>query len=153
MLLIAYKDIGLAVNTGKTKYMNVERHRGMVTSRHVTAGSNSYEKVLAGWMYGDWFSSLGELVYLTSWYESQTWVDECYKYIQIIVILGVTNCKSRCLNYLQSANSGVTSVWLWLGTAINELRTKLLFLLILFITTLPLYHLTQSWRLSFVWTT
>ena len=29
MLLNGYKDIGLAVNTGKTKYMEIGRHRGM----------------------------------------------------------------------------------------------------------------------------
>ena len=30
MLLNTCKDIGLAVNTGKTKYMEIGRHRGMV---------------------------------------------------------------------------------------------------------------------------
>jgi hypothetical protein len=30
MLLNAYKDIGLAVNTGKTKYMEIGSHRGMI---------------------------------------------------------------------------------------------------------------------------
>ena len=38
-------DISLAVNTGKTKYMVIGRHRGMMPNEHVTIGSNSYEKV------------------------------------------------------------------------------------------------------------
>ena len=45
MLLNACKDIGLAVNTGKTKYMETGRHRGMVANEHIRIGSNSYEKV------------------------------------------------------------------------------------------------------------
>ena len=45
MLLNACKDIGLAVNTGKTKYMEIGRHRGMLANAHVNIGSNSYEKV------------------------------------------------------------------------------------------------------------
>ena len=39
------KDIGLAVNTGKTKYMEIERHRGMIANAHIKIGNNSYEKV------------------------------------------------------------------------------------------------------------
>ena len=45
MLLNAFKDIGLAVNTGKTKYMAIGRHRGMTANAHVKIGNNSYEKV------------------------------------------------------------------------------------------------------------
>ena len=45
MLLNACKDIGLAVNTGKTKYMEIGRHRGMITNAHIKIGSNSYENV------------------------------------------------------------------------------------------------------------
>ena len=45
MLLIACKDIGLAVNTGKTKYMEIERHGGLIANEHIKIGSNSYEKV------------------------------------------------------------------------------------------------------------
>ena len=41
----ACKDIGLAVNTGKTKYMERGCHRGMITNEHIRIGSNSYEKV------------------------------------------------------------------------------------------------------------
>ena len=43
VLLNAYKDIGLAVKTGKTKYMEIGRHRGMIENAYI--GSNSYEKV------------------------------------------------------------------------------------------------------------
>ena len=40
MLLNASKDIGLAVNTGKTKYIKVGNHQGKIM-----VGSKSYEKV------------------------------------------------------------------------------------------------------------
>ena len=45
VLLNACKDIGLAVNIGKTKYMEIGRHRGMMANAHIKIGSNSYEKV------------------------------------------------------------------------------------------------------------
>ena len=45
MVLNACKDIGLAVNTRKTKYMDIGRHRGMILNEHIRIGSNSYEKV------------------------------------------------------------------------------------------------------------
>ena len=45
VLLRACKDIGLAVNIGKTKYMEIGRHRGMIANEHIKIGSNSYEKV------------------------------------------------------------------------------------------------------------
>ena len=45
MLLNACKDIGLAVNIGKTKYMEIGRHRGVKANAHIKIGSNSYEKV------------------------------------------------------------------------------------------------------------
>ena len=45
MLLNACKDIVLAVNTGKTKYMEIGRHRGMIANEQIKIGSNSYEKV------------------------------------------------------------------------------------------------------------
>jgi hypothetical protein len=44
VLLNASKDIDLAVNTRKTKYMEVGRHRGMMTNEHIRIGSNSYKK-------------------------------------------------------------------------------------------------------------
>ena len=38
-------DIGLAINTWKTKYMEIGRQRGMIANEHTKIGSNSYEKV------------------------------------------------------------------------------------------------------------
>ena len=35
----------LAVNTGKTKYMEIGRHQGMIANVHIKMGGNSYEKV------------------------------------------------------------------------------------------------------------
>ena len=37
VLLNARKDIGLAVNTGKTKYMEIGCHRGMVANEHINS--------------------------------------------------------------------------------------------------------------------
>ena len=45
MLLNACKDISLAVNTGKTKYMEIGRLRDMIPNAHIKIGSNFYEKV------------------------------------------------------------------------------------------------------------
>ena len=45
MLGNACKDIGLAVNREKTKYMEIGRHRGMIANAHIRIVSNSYEKV------------------------------------------------------------------------------------------------------------
>ena len=45
MLLSTCKDIGLAVNMGKTKYMEVGRNRGIMVHEHITVCSNSNEKV------------------------------------------------------------------------------------------------------------
>ena len=45
VLLNACKDIGLVVNTGKTKYMEIGRHRGMIANAHIKISSNSYDKV------------------------------------------------------------------------------------------------------------
>ena len=41
----ACKDIDLAVNTRKTKYLEIGRHRGMIANAHIKLGNNSYEKV------------------------------------------------------------------------------------------------------------
>ena len=38
------KDIGLAVNTGKTKNMEIGPHRDIIANAHIKIGSNSYEK-------------------------------------------------------------------------------------------------------------
>ena len=43
MLLNACKEIGLAVNIGKIKYLEIG-HRGMIANAHIKIGSNSYEK-------------------------------------------------------------------------------------------------------------
>ena len=45
MLLKACKDIGLVLNTNKTKYMEIGRLPGKVANEYVTVDSNSYEKV------------------------------------------------------------------------------------------------------------
>ena len=45
VLLNACKDIGLVVNIGKTKYMEIGRHRDIIANAHIKIGSNSYEKV------------------------------------------------------------------------------------------------------------
>ena len=45
VLLNACKDIGLAVNIEKTKYMEIGRHRGIIANAHIKIGGNSYEKV------------------------------------------------------------------------------------------------------------
>jgi hypothetical protein len=45
VLLNAFKDISLEVNTGKTKYMEIGRHRGMISNAHIKIGSNSFEWV------------------------------------------------------------------------------------------------------------
>ena len=39
VLLTACKDIDLAVNTGKTKYMEIGRHRGVIANAHIKIGS------------------------------------------------------------------------------------------------------------------
>jgi hypothetical protein len=44
VLLNACKDIGLAVNIRKTKYMEIEDHRGMIANEHIKIGSNSFKK-------------------------------------------------------------------------------------------------------------
>ena len=45
MLLGVCKDIGLAVNTGKTKYLEKRHNQGMIANELNSIGSNSYEKV------------------------------------------------------------------------------------------------------------
>ena len=39
------KDIGFAVNTGKTNYMEVAHHRGMFVYKHIMVDGNSNEKL------------------------------------------------------------------------------------------------------------
>ena len=45
VLLNACKDIGLVVNTGKTKYMEIGHHQGMIANEYIKIDSNSYDKV------------------------------------------------------------------------------------------------------------
>ena len=42
--LFSCKDIGLVLNTEKTKYMEKGRHRGMIANAHIKIGSIFYEK-------------------------------------------------------------------------------------------------------------
>ena len=44
VLLNVCKNVGLAVNTGKTKFMEIERHRGMTENEGIKIDSNSHEK-------------------------------------------------------------------------------------------------------------
>ena len=37
--------LDLAVNTGKTRHMEIGRHRSVRANEHIKTGSNSYEKV------------------------------------------------------------------------------------------------------------
>ena len=46
-LLNHCNDIGLAVNTGKTKYLEIVSLRGIIANAHIKIGKNSYEKVLS----------------------------------------------------------------------------------------------------------
>ena len=55
MLLNVLKGIGLAINIGKINYMEVGRHRGMMTNEYIGIVSNSYEKMKT-------FKYLGSLV-------------------------------------------------------------------------------------------
>ena len=45
VVLNACKDIGLSVNTKKTKYIYIGRHGGMITNVRIRIGINFYEKV------------------------------------------------------------------------------------------------------------
>ena len=45
VLLNACKGIALAVNTRKTKYMEIGCHQGIAANEHIRIGSNPYEKV------------------------------------------------------------------------------------------------------------
>ena len=44
MLLNACKDIGLAVNIGKTKYMEIGSLRGMIPNAHIKIGKKCINK-------------------------------------------------------------------------------------------------------------
>ena len=53
VLLHACKYIGLAANTGKTKYMEIGRNRGMITNDHIKIGSKSYENIQIFMLFSD----------------------------------------------------------------------------------------------------
>ena len=42
LVLYASKDIGLAVNTGKTKYMEIGRHQGMIANELIKTFNNIF---------------------------------------------------------------------------------------------------------------
>ena len=44
VILNASKDIGLQVNTGKTKYMEIWRYWGTMANEHIRIDSDLYEK-------------------------------------------------------------------------------------------------------------
>ena len=45
MLINACKDIGLAANSKKIKYMEIGHDRGMIANKPIRINSNSYEKI------------------------------------------------------------------------------------------------------------
>jgi hypothetical protein len=45
VLLNACKELGLAINTRKMKYMETVCHRGITTNEYIKIGSNSCERV------------------------------------------------------------------------------------------------------------
>ena len=45
VLFNACKDIGLAVNTRKTKYMEIGNHQGKIPNEPIRIGNTSYENV------------------------------------------------------------------------------------------------------------
>ena len=44
-MLNACKGIGSAVNTGKTKYMEIGCDRGMIANEHIRIVTDSYENI------------------------------------------------------------------------------------------------------------
>ena len=45
VLLNDCKDIGLVVNTGKIKYMEIGHHRGLIANEHIRIDSHFNEKL------------------------------------------------------------------------------------------------------------
>ena len=45
VLLNSFNDIDLAINTGKTKYVEVGCHPGVMTNENINTGTNTYEKL------------------------------------------------------------------------------------------------------------
>ena len=86
------KDIGLAVNTWKTKYMEIRRHGGVIVNEHMRIGSNSYKKVKT-------FKYLGSLL------TNQNSIQEEIKYRLKQEIHVIIQSKFSCL--LFSKNSKI----------------------------------------------
>ena len=42
VVLNVYKDTGLEVNIGKTKYMEIGRHQGIIANEHIKIVGNQY---------------------------------------------------------------------------------------------------------------
>ena len=61
VLLNACKDIGLAVNIGKTKYIKVERNRITMVNGHVTVGRLQFKYL--GYLSTNQFCSRGNKTY------------------------------------------------------------------------------------------
>ena len=55
VLINSCEDISLSINTGKTKYMEMGRHRGMISNANIKISSHSYE-------IGKTFKYLGSLL-------------------------------------------------------------------------------------------
>ena len=86
VLLNACKDIGLAVNIGKTKYMEIGRHRGMVTNRY-----NSYEKVKS-------FKYLGSLLTNQNNIQEECRLkaqNSCYFSVQTLLLESLCKCGNK----------------------------------------------------------
>ena len=45
VVINAFRDIGLTLNIGKTKFIEVGRHRSIVTNEYIIIGSNYCERV------------------------------------------------------------------------------------------------------------
>ena len=99
VLLNACKDIGLIVNTGKAKYMEIGHHRGVIANEHIRIGSNSDKKVKT-------FKYLGFLV------KSQNSIQEeikcrlkfknsCYYSVQTLLSSRIISRNSKVKKYIK----------------------------------------------------
>ena len=109
MLLNACKYITLAVNIGKTKYMEIGRHWSKIAYAHIKIGSNSYEKVKT-------FKYLGPL--LTNHNSIQEEIkcrlkagNSCYCSVQTLLSSRLLSKNLKIKIYKQYVSSCAT--WLW----------------------------------------
>ena len=63
LLLNSCNDTGLAAKIGKTKYIDIGRHRGIMANEHITVGSNSCKKVKT-------FKYLGSLLTIQNYFQA-----------------------------------------------------------------------------------